>query len=167
MSRIWVINKRQVQWIAVAMFAVMLTIAYLRWEQSKPVNTDLPEERTIHIVTGEFKTKTADGREIEVYRWDPGTIPARLGENLKLSIYGVNGANHQFYIEGTAIRGEVRKGRETIVTFTPEKKGIYRLICTTHSGHLATNTENKENKENKPMNHEEVAAPMIGYIVVD
>ncbi|OPA74322.1 hypothetical protein BVG16_24685 [Paenibacillus selenitireducens] len=161
MSRFWIISKRQIQWFAVAMFAVMLTIAYLRWEQSKPVASALQDERIINIVTGEFKTKTAAGKEIEVYRWDPGTVFAKAGENIKLSIFGVNGAHHQFYIEGTEIRGEVMKGKETVVHFTPTKKGIYRLICTTHPGHNSkTDSTVKEGDTS-------AEAPMIGYIVVE
>jgi hypothetical protein len=30
--------------------------------------------RDIHLVTGEFQTKTTNGKVIEAYRWDPGTI---------------------------------------------------------------------------------------------
>lgn len=160
MSKVFIVGKKQIQWMALAMFAVMLTIAYWRWEQSKPVDSALKQERIIHIVTGEFKTQTAAGKEIEVYRWDPGTVFAKEGEILKLSIFGVNGANHQFYIEGTNIRGEVRKGKETLVQFTP-KKGIYRLVCLTHPGHQTKKT----NQSSADTTIE--TAPMVGYIVVE
>ncbi|MEY9096348.1 cupredoxin domain-containing protein [Paenibacillus sp. RC84] len=90
-------------------------------------------ERTIQLVTGEFSTKLDNGKEIEAYRWDPGTIVVRKGENIRLSIYGVNGASHPFIIEGLNIKGEVKKGKETVVSFKAEKTGTYRLICTTHT----------------------------------
>ena len=105
------------------------------------------EELFIQMVTGEFSSKTDDGKEIEAYRWDPGTIFVPKGKDVKLSIYGVNGKSHPFYIEGTNIKDEVRKGEETIVKFRFDEEGIYRIVCTAHE----TIEQN---------------GPMIGYIVV-
>jgi plastocyanin len=104
--------------------------------------------REIHMVTGEFSTKTSDGKEIEAYRWDPGTVFVDKGEKVQLTILGVNGNEHPFMIEGTDIKGIVKKGEETTVPLQFHKEGIYRLICLTHS--------------NKDKN-----GPMIAYIVVD
>lgn len=116
--------------------------------QTKPTG-GLPDgERVIHMVTGEFKSTTAEGQTLESYRWDPGTIFIEKGERIKLVLYGVNGESHPFYIEGTDIRGEVKKGKETVVHFQSEKEGTYRLICLTHP--------------DKDHN-----GPMIGYLVVD
>lgn len=50
--------------------------------------------REIHMVTGEFKSTTDDGKEIEAYRWDPGTIFLEKGEKVRLKILGVNGKEH-------------------------------------------------------------------------
>jgi heme/copper-type cytochrome/quinol oxidase subunit 2 len=110
--------------------------------------TEAGQARTIHIVTGEFKTTGNDGKPIEAYRWDPGTIHVKQGELIKLSIFGVNGASHPFIIDGLNIKGEVKKGQETVVTFQAEKPGTYRIICLTHPD-IAHN------------------GPMVGYIVVD
>lgn len=104
--------------------------------------------REIHMVTGEFKSKTDKGTVIESYRWDPGTIFLEKEEKVNLVVYGVNGSEHPFMIEGTDIKGTVKKGEETIVPLKFDKEGTYRLICFTHS--------------NK--NHN---GPMIAYIVVD
>ncbi|MBN8236232.1 hypothetical protein JF544_13280 [Halobacillus kuroshimensis] len=106
------------------------------------------EPRVVQLVTGEFKAEKADGTEIEAYRWDPGTIFIEKGEDVQLSIYGVNGKEHPFYIEGTDIKGMVEQGKETVVDLKFDKEGIYRLICTTHAG---IDTD----------------GPMIAYIVVD
>lgn len=103
--------------------------------------------REIHMVTGEFKTTTEDGREIEAYRWDPGTIFVGKGEKVNLIIYGVNGKEHPFYIEGTNIEGVVRKGQETTVPLQLKKAGVYRLVCPMHAD---------KDKD----------GPMIAYIVV-
>ncbi|WP_223595436.1 cupredoxin domain-containing protein [Neobacillus bataviensis] len=104
--------------------------------------------REIHMVTAEFKSTLKNGKEIEAYRWDPGTISLEKGEKVKLYISGINGASHPFYIEGTKIKGTVKKGEETVVTLQFKKEGTYRLICETHS----------DRSHN---------GPMIAYIVVD
>jgi plastocyanin len=104
--------------------------------------------REIHLVTGEFKASTEDGKEIEAYRWDPGTIFVEKGEKVRLKILGVNGKEHPFIIEGTDIKGIVKKGEETVVPLEFDKEGTYRLICLTHPS--ADNS-----------------GPMIAYIVVD
>ena len=102
----------------------------------------------INMVTGEFKSTRDDGTEIEAYRWDPGTIYIPKDESVELSIYGVNGQEHPFYIEGTNIKGTVKKGKETVLNLRIKEEGLYRLICTTH--------------------HDiEHNGPMIAYIVVD
>lgn len=128
--------------------AAAAAILYWQRDETVPATAAGSGERTIHLVTGEFKTTLPDGKVIESYRWDPGTIVVQKGEKIKLSIYGVNGASHPFYIEGTNIRGEVKKGEETVVTFQADKEGVYRLICLTHPD-AAQN------------------GPMIAYIVVD
>jgi plastocyanin len=104
--------------------------------------------REIHLVTGEFKSSTDDGKEIEAYRWDPGTIFLDKGEKVRLKILGVNGKEHPFIIEGTEIKGVVKKSEETVVPLKFEKEGTYRLICLTHPS-------------------AEQKGPMIAYIVVD
>ncbi|WP_175991405.1 cupredoxin domain-containing protein [Bacillus sp. Marseille-Q1617] len=104
--------------------------------------------QTIELVTGEFTTQGTDGEEIESYRWDPGTIVVEKDKQVQFRIHGVNGQEHPFYIEGTNVKGTVKKGKETIVNVTFTKEGTYRLICKTH----------------KTMEHN---GPMIGYIIVD
>jgi len=104
--------------------------------------------REIHMVTAEFSTKMKNGKEMEAYRWDPGTIFLEKGEKVRLFISGINGEEHPFYIEGTKIKGIVKKGEETIVPLQFGKEGTYRLICEVHS----------DRSQN---------GPMIAYIVVD
>lgn len=148
MFKILVLNKKR---LALATFAIVLAataiILFARSGPAQSASSSTDVDRIIHMVTGEFSTTLADGRKIESYRWDPGTVFVRKGENVQLSIYGVNGNHHPFEIEGLGIRGEVRKGEETIVRFTAEESGVYRLICLSH--HDAHNE-----------------GPMIAYIVV-
>ncbi|WP_409270311.1 cupredoxin domain-containing protein [Neobacillus sp. SCS-31] len=104
--------------------------------------------REIHMVTGEFMATLPNGKKIEAYRWDPGTIFMEKGEKVRLIIYGVNGKEHPFSIENTSIKGTVKKGEETAVDLSFDKEGTYRLICHVHP-----------DKEHH--------GPMIAYIVVD
>jgi heme/copper-type cytochrome/quinol oxidase subunit 2 len=141
------------QWIFVLAFALFLVLA--GWYMVQPVTIftsgqaeDSKNQYTIQMVTGEFATKTEDGKEIEAYRWDPGTIVVPKGQEIALRIYGVNGAEHPFYIEGTDSEGIVQKGKETVINVKFDQEGTYRLICLTHS------TIDKN-------------GPMIAYIVVD
>ncbi|WP_088105834.1 cupredoxin domain-containing protein [Halalkalibacter urbisdiaboli] len=137
-------------WLVVAALGVTLGIGAFIFT-SEPASIPVigsEKEFELHMVTGEFKTKTEDGKEIEAYRWDPGSIHIPKGENVKLRIFGVNGMEHPFVIEGTDIKGSVKKGEETVVQLNFDEAGTYRLICTAHAS-----IENN--------------GPMIAYIVVE
>ncbi|OIJ15227.1 hypothetical protein BKP35_05100 [Anaerobacillus arseniciselenatis] len=137
--------KNITKWLLISVICFFFVIDPITPELAEAKNDN--DELFIQIVTGEFSSKTDDGKEIEAYRWDPGTIFVPKGQDVKLSIFGVNGKSHPFYIEGTNIKDEVRKGEETIVKFRFEEEGIYRIVCTAHE----TIEQN---------------GPMIGYIVV-
>ncbi|WP_456274474.1 cupredoxin domain-containing protein [Bacillus sp. AK031] len=111
------------------------------------MNGENPDVQVIKLVTGEFSSTTDSGEEIEAYRWDPGTIVVDKGKEIQFRIYGVNGNSHPFYIEGTDVRGTVKKGEESVFNVTFDKKGTYKLVCEAHP------TIEKN-------------GPMIGYIVV-
>jgi len=147
-SKIVVVRKRQA--LALALGICVVAALTWWWDKGEAVTADaMPAgERVIHMVTGEYSTTAEDGKEIEAYRWDPGTVFVNKGENVKLVILGVNGDHHPFLIEGMNIQGVVKKGEETVVSFHASKEGIYRLICLAHPD--ASNR-----------------GPMIGYIVVD
>ncbi|MDP4084922.1 MAG: cupredoxin domain-containing protein [Bacillota bacterium] len=149
--KFFVVKKMTLIYILIAgLFLASITIWYiLKVGDTVVFNQSTSQTmREIQMVTGEFKTTTKDGKEIESYRFDPGTIFMKKGENVRLLINGVNGEEHPFYIEGTTISGKVRKGAETAVPLQFNKKGTYRLICKTHP----------DKKHN---------GPMIAYIVVD
>ncbi|MFC3885859.1 cupredoxin domain-containing protein [Bacillus songklensis] len=136
------------------LLAICITLSAGAWYTAKLAAVETAgssppvKEFKINMVTGEFKSTTDDGKEIEAYRWDPGTIYVPKKQPVKLSIYGVNGKAHPFYIEGTNIKGTVKKGEETVLELHFTKEGIYRLICKTHLD----------------IEHN---GPMIAYIVVD
>ncbi|MBD1378970.1 cupredoxin domain-containing protein [Metabacillus arenae] len=148
--RFYVIKK---SWLILSVLSIAILVSgwfIFRTMEAEPTfqQTDLKKEYEINMVTGEFKSQTKEGKEIEAYRWDPATIVLPKGENVQLKIYGVNGMEHPFTIEGTDIKGTVKKGKETVVDLRFDEEGIYRLICETHS-----NIEND--------------GPMVAYLVVD
>ncbi|MBP1990900.1 cupredoxin domain-containing protein [Paenibacillus eucommiae] len=148
MSRVFIIQRKHIILTSLAIVIIAAAVFYLSRDNALPTMAESSSGRTIHMVTGEFSTKTADGKEIEAYRWDPGTIFVQKGEKINLSIYGVNGDSHPFIIEGLNLKGEVKKGKETIVSFVANKKGVFRIICLTHPD----------------IAH---SGPMIGYLVVN
>jgi heme/copper-type cytochrome/quinol oxidase subunit 2 len=147
MNKVMFIRRGQIVLGAFLLLAIAVTGMYLKHTESQSASAVAGSERTIHMVTGEYKTTMPDGKEMEAYRWDPGTIVVKKGEKINLSILGVNGASHKFFIESTNIRAEVKKGKETVVSFTMAKEGTYRIICTDHP----------DAQHN---------GPMIGYIIV-
>lgn len=148
MSQVWIIKRKHLYLAAVVLLLILSGVLYMNRGKIVPTLAEPMPERTIQMVVGEFKSTTKDGKTIEAYRWDPGTVFIQKGERIKLSIYGVNGDSHPFLIEGLNISGEVKKGKETIVHFTADQEGTYRIICMTHAD-IAHN------------------GPMIGYLVVD
>ena len=135
---------------AIGFFLVAITAWYLLKAGDTTVFNQQPNQqgREIHMLAVEFKGKMKNGKELEAYRWDPGTIVINKGEKVTLFIHGINGEEHPFYIEGTNVKGTVKKGEETVVPLQFNKEGTYRLICEVH----ADRTHN---------------GPMIADIIVD
>jgi plastocyanin len=146
----FVVKKRVLYLLGIIIFAAMIGTLWISFkpDATPAIGGQSEKIREIHMVTGEFKSATADGKDIEAYRWDPGTIFVEKGEKVRLKILGVNGTEHPFIIEGTDIKGIVKKGEETVIPLQFDKEGTYRLICLTHP-----TAEN--------------SGPMIAYIVVD
>ncbi|MFT4414046.1 hypothetical protein ACLM5H_09315 [Fredinandcohnia humi] len=140
------------KWVVAVFVSGVLFVGGWFWLQPQiipTISTMIPEDNVvIHITTGELKSKTEDGKEIESYFWNPGTVYVPQGRNVTFNIYGVNGTEHSFYIEGTDVKGTVKKGEELQIKTSFEKEGMYRIICLNHA----------DIKNN---------GPMIGYIVVD
>ncbi len=75
----------------------------------------------------------ADGNwMVETYRWLPGEITVVQGDKVTLEVLGINGASHPTTIEGYDISFEVKRGQLNSVTFTADKPGIFRIICSAH-----------------------------------
>jgi len=69
---------------------------------------------------------------VETYRWEPGTIVVNQGDVVTLEIIGINGKEHPLTIEGYDVSDVVKRGQITRVTFTADKAGIFKIICSVH-----------------------------------
>lgn len=151
MRKVVFIERRKMQLYALLAVAVILAGAYIGWQQSKPASAPAPDSsgspRVFELVTGEYKATLDNGKQLESYRWDPGTIIVNKNEPVELRITGINGQSHPFVIEGLNISGKVTKGKTTVVRFTPTTPGTYPIVCQTHD----------------VLNN---GGPMVGYIVV-
>ncbi|WP_027094511.1 cupredoxin domain-containing protein [Cohnella thermotolerans] len=148
MSKVVFISKRRVQWYIILAAAVILAGAYVGWHQTRAATAPVAEgAQVVQLVTGEFTATTTGGKQLESYVFSPGTIVVNKNQEVELRITGVSGQSHPFVIEGLDVKGEVKKGKTTVVKFTPTAAGIYPIVCTTHSD-------------------PQTSIPMVGYLVV-
>ncbi|RUS42067.1 cupredoxin domain-containing protein [Cohnella sp. AR92] len=154
MSKVVFISKKRVQWYLILALVVIIAGVYFGWQQSKPATATVGDgsAQVFNLVTGEFTTETSSGKQLEAYVWAPSTIIVKKGVPVQLRITGVSGQSHPFVIEGLTsdgqqIKGDVQKGKTTVVSFTPEEAGTYPIVCTTHSDPATS-------------------IPMVGYLVV-
>jgi plastocyanin len=80
-----------------------------------------------------LKEPNADGDwVVETYVWNPKQIVVTEGDTVNLEILGVNGSTHQGAIEGYVEDFVVERGKLTRLSFTADKAGVFKMICTTH-----------------------------------
>ncbi|MFC4601913.1 cupredoxin domain-containing protein [Cohnella hongkongensis] len=150
MNKIVILNRKKIQLYAVIAAVVILAGAYIGWQQSKPAMAPAGQEagkQVLHLTTGEFTATADNGKKLETYLFYPGTVVAKKGVPVELRITGINGQSHPFVIEGLDIKGNISKGKTTVVNFTPKEAGIYTIICQTHAD-------------------PKTGGPMVGYLVI-
>ena len=69
---------------------------------------------------------------VETYRWDSSTIVVNQGDEVTLEVIGINGKEHPTTIEGYNVNFAVKRGQLSKVTFTADKPGIFKVICSAH-----------------------------------
>ena len=80
-----------------------------------------------------IKPPDATGRwETSTYRWEPGVVVANQGDEVELWIWGVNGSQHPSTIEGYVPQFTVTRGNLTVLKFTADKAGTFRITCHAH-----------------------------------
>lgn len=136
MAKILVFRRSTLIMFGIMFVALVLGSLYV----SKYFSSDRPASAQAttsqyHIAVVEFESKTSEGKPYEVYRFDPGTLYVQHGQQVTLTFHGVHGSQHPFVIEGYNIQGMINKGESKSVTFTADRKGTYRIICTAHTEH--------------------------------
>lgn len=148
MSKIVLLNRKKLQVYGILALIVILAGAYIGWQQTRPaVATSSGEVQVFHLVTSEITSTSENGKQLESYRFDPGSITVNKNQPVELRITGISGQSHPFVIEGLGVEATVNKGKTTVVRFTPKDAGTYAIVCTTHSP-------------------ENSGAPMVGYLTV-
>jgi hypothetical protein len=80
-----------------------------------------------------LKEPNDEGRwEVSTYRWAPGTIVVNEGDIVTLEVIGINGKDHPLIIEEFGVDELVTRGHITTVTFTADKAGFYKIVCSAH-----------------------------------
>lgn len=125
-----------------------LALLYLpSWQSLQTASAPTPAPvREFHVFIVEYKSKL-DGVEKEVYRFDPGSIVVRQGEQVRLHLHGFHGKLHHINIPALKQHTQVTKGNVATLSFTADRLGTFEMIC---QNHASTKTE----------------GPMIGYISV-
>jgi hypothetical protein len=107
----------------------MSAVEYKGGTSSEPFPTDPAPAGGGYII----KPPDATGRwETSTYRWEPGTIMVNQGDEIELWIWGVNGALHPSYIEEYVPEFSVTRGNLTVLNFTADKAGTFRIHCSAH-----------------------------------
>lgn len=124
--------------IATSLLAVLvgMAILYPRLEGQQESaaaewNAATTAPRDYHIYTVEYKAKW-NGKEKEVYRFDPGSLVVNRGEKIRLIFHGFHGKEHHLSIPAFHLKGTVKKGKETIFTLTPDQTGVFDILCHNH-----------------------------------
>lgn len=151
------ITSRQWLYLSIAFVLVLIATTALLpipWFGGKTVIEEVEEvssnetqrEKTFHLVTTEYKAKH-HGKEVEVYRWNPGTLVVQEGDQVNLILHGLNGKEHHYSLKEFGIQGTLKKGEQAKVRFTADRPGTYKLLC--HNHHSV-----------------DASGPMVAYITV-
>jgi len=76
--------------------------------------------------------------EVSSYRFDPGFVTVLQDDTVKLTVFVVNGDEHEVRVadpDGRDVIGITKwnRGREYNVSFVAKKLGSYQLICSAHA----------------------------------
>ncbi len=87
---------------------------------------------------GEADKQNPQKWEVASYVFAPSFVVVRQGDTVKLTVFLVNGDEHEVWVTGPDGREVVAKrmwnrGREYEVSFVAEKPGSYQLTCSNHA----------------------------------
>lgn len=125
------VNRLQ-RWISIC--AVSLTLAICGYSCQVSVANAAASQKTVeyYIVTNEIKSSPKGQPEIEVYRFDPSIVIARVGERVILHFYGVKGSLHPTSISAFGVHTVIQRGAVSTVSFVADKTGYFPIVCEIH-----------------------------------
>lgn len=161
-------EKLDKQNIALALAAIALLISGGIFLTSSKASSFTPTERTIYMIAFEPKGSTTIDKEpfpteplpggggyalkdpdetgkwtVETYRWNPSIVVVNQGDQVTLEILGVNGKEHNSFIEEYVDNFVITRGKITKVSFTADKAGTFKIVCRNHqpamTGYLVVN----------------------------
>lgn len=91
---------------------------------------------------GQADKSDAKKWEVSSYRFSPGFITVRQGDTVNLTVFVVNGDEHDVAVHdpsGSEVvpRTKWNRGREYKVSFAAKKIGSYQLTCSMHAPTMA------------------------------
>jgi nitrosocyanin len=69
--------------------------------------------------------------------WLPSTLVAKAGDEIKLNLRNVSGADHGFAIDELGIKEVIPPGETRQVTLKLPSSGVLRYYCHLHPGHIS------------------------------
>ena len=92
---------------------------------------------------GEADKNAPQRWEVASYIFSPSYITVRQGDTVALTVFLVNGDEHEVMVtgpDGTPLvaKRTWNRGREYSVRFVAEQPGPYQLVCSTHAPTMAT-----------------------------
>jgi plastocyanin len=87
---------------------------------------------------GEYDAENPAKFQVATYMFSPAAMSVITGDNVTLRMFGVNGDEHQMFIQApdgsTVVEPfTINRGREVTVSFEADQSGHYKLICANHS----------------------------------
>ena len=91
-----------------------------------------------------FDDSNSPNWRVAAYVFTPGTMIAAEGDTVDLTTFIVNGDHHEVRImapDGIQVGDtvEMNRGREYKLSFMASQRGVYKLICDTHSPTMSAN----------------------------
>ena len=144
--------------IAIVIAGASIGIAQtLTTNQSLPVITSEPIERTIYMSLVELKGTTNISKEsfptsalpegggyeikdtneagdwvVETYAFSPSVVVVNQGDTVNIKMLGINGKLHHVSIENYVDPFDIHRGELNEISFVADKSGTFKISCSVH-----------------------------------
>ncbi|MCK8059716.1 MULTISPECIES: cupredoxin domain-containing protein [unclassified Fusibacter] len=109
---------------------ILLTILILTACSTDTNTKAITEDTTNSMANENMKTINVTAYQ---FSYEPSTIELKLGEPVRLVLTSSD-VDHGFYVKELDINEKVSPTKETIVEFTPDTLGEFKIICSVYCG---------------------------------